>query len=310
MKPGLACVAIALSSITTCVAHAQDAAARESAAHQLASLRELVTYASYRAAVPAALALLERSDLVAQDRNAALELLAIVHLAMRDERSARDVLARLYARDPGHRPSDAEASPMVQTAFARARERAQPITVAVEHEPPQLRRRASPLIQVHIAEGADAVHEVRLAYREAEAARWTTIILPLEGPEATGAIPLAALGDMSYTVEYYLEATAPSGTVLGRSGSPNAPLTLEVPPIVAQDDRAEVSRSDRSIVDPEGTTPSDHRGGDITGEAWLWVVIGVAVVGAGVAIGVGVHLASQGPSSGSLGDVTLPLIAF
>ena len=45
------------------------------------------------------------------------------HLAIREQRPAQETLELLHRRDPGHRLSDADASPVVVSAFARARER-------------------------------------------------------------------------------------------------------------------------------------------------------------------------------------------
>ena len=121
--------------------------------------------------------------------------------------------------------------------------------------------------------------------------------LGLEAGAASGRVPVTGDDDEPFTIEYYLEARAPSSTVLASTGSPEAPLSIEVPaaPVAV------------AIAAPiEEATPAQS-GGDVTGEAWFWVVIGVLVAGAGVGIGVGVVLGGQGPENGSLGNVTLPL---
>lgn len=276
------------------------ALAQDSPEAQLAGVRELVLHANYRAALPAARALLERTDLDAVQRNAALETLAVVHLALRDEAQARQALAQLYARDPGHRLTDPDASPVVQSAFARARESASPLSVVVEHEPPVLERRGAPTIAAHVGENADAVHEVRLAYRQRGDARANTIVLPLDdGARAQGRIPLAS-DDAAYVIEYWLEAVAPSDHVLARVGSPSEPLVIEVPAAVAV----------AAIVAPEVDDEEPASGGDVTSEAWFWVVLAVLVAGAGAGVAAGVVVGSEGPEDGSLGNVTLPLIVF
>lgn len=292
----------AVAAIAVVLALAGPAAAQESADQQLGSVRELVMYANYRAALPAVQTFLQRTDLTAQQRNAGLEVLAIVDLALRDEAGARQALSQLYSRDPGHRLSDPDASPVVQSAFARAREGARAVAVTIEHTPPTLPRRVAPQIVARIVEGADAVHEIRIAYRQRGETRWTNVQLGLEGAEARGRVPVTSDADAAFTIEYYLEAVAPSSTVLASTGSPEAPLAIEVPAA------APVVVAAAAPIEETPTTPV--AGGDVTSEAWFWVVLGVLVVGAGVGTGVGVALGTQGPENGSLGNVTLPLAAF
>ena len=94
------------------------------AGDELEAIRELTLYARYREALDAVEPFLARTDLTAEQRNSGLEVKAIVHLAIREQRPAQETLELLYRRDPGHRLSDADASPVVVSAFARARERA------------------------------------------------------------------------------------------------------------------------------------------------------------------------------------------
>nr|MDQ3036984.1 hypothetical protein [Myxococcota bacterium] len=239
-------------------------------------------------------------DLSAAQRNAGLEASATIHLALREDAAARAALAELFARDPGHRLTDPDASPVVQSAFARARESSAPLTIGIEHEPPLLERRASPTISVRVGESAGAVHEVRVAHRQRGDGRASTIVLPLDASGgAEGRIPLSG-DDAASTIEYWLEAIAPSGHVLARVGSPTEPLVVEVPA--------------RAVAVAMAVTPQEDRGepagGDVTSEAWFWIVLGVVVVGAGVGVGVGVALGSDGPQDGSLGNVELPLLRF
>ncbi|UJR86309.1 hypothetical protein [Sandaracinus amylolyticus] len=293
-------IVVVIALVAATQAHAQDA---PPASAQLAEVRELALRANYRTALPAAQALLARTDLDAETRNEALEVLATIHLAMRDEAAAREALATLYARDPAHRLHDPDASPVVQSAFARARESAMPLAITIDHTPPAGERRTAPEITARVVDHADAVHEIRLAHRARGASRASIVVLALDAEgTASGRIALPS-DDAAQTIEYWIEAAAPSGHVLARVGSPEAPLVVEVPaaaPVVVASAATTVEEHDR------GEAPS----GDVTGEWWFWTLIGVAVVGAGVGIGVGVAVASEGPSDGSLGNVTLPLLAF
>lgn len=244
--------------------------------------------------------LLGERDLTAAERNAVLEMLAVIHLALRDEPAAREALDLLYGRDPDHRPTDSEASPVVQTAFARARERATPLRVSLEHTPPMLERRSSPEVRLRVTDGVDAVAGVHLAYREGSAAEFTTVVLRVDGEgAASGRVPLIGDESQPTRVEYYLEAVAPSSAVLGRSASAAAPHVIEIPPVLEAppDLTASSSRVDlalgRSAEDDAGTSP------------WIWVALGGAVA-VGIAVGIAVAATTGGPTDGSLGTLELP----
>ncbi len=300
----LGCAVSGLASAEVVSAQATGATAARSgdgADAQLAAARELVLHASYRNALPACVTYLERSDLSAVQRNQGLELLAIIHLALRDEVSARQALSELLARDPDYRLSDPDVSPVVLSAFARARAQARPVAVVLAHDPPLLTRRRAPLVSVRVEENGGAVSEIRLHHRQRGERRAGTVVLRL-GAEATaeGRLPLAS-EDTAYTAEYWIEAVAPSGFVLGRRGSETEPLAIVIP----------ASAPETIVVrgaDPVG--PTQPQGGDVTSEAWFWALIGVVVVGAAAGVTVGVVLGGQGAQDGSLGNINLPLVAF
>ena len=111
-------------------------------------ITEDVLYARFGEALTQAHALLDRSDLSARQRNAALELVAIAQLANRDVRSARQTLGLLYARDPDHRLNVRDTGPNVIAAFDRARESSPaPIDVTlVSSTPDELPSRVAPVI--------------------------------------------------------------------------------------------------------------------------------------------------------------------
>lgn len=300
------CALAVTLSATAVLTRPSEAFAQESAPQtaeaQLAAVRELVLFANYRAALPAARTFLERTDLGAAQRNEGLEVLATIQIAMRDETSARATLQELFARDPGHRLRDADASPVVQSAFARARQSASPLAVELEHRSPTLERRVAPLIEVRVTAHADAVAEVRLSYRQRGESRAATVSLPLDpGGAAEGRIPLSG-DEAAYAIEYWLEAVAPSDHVLGRVGSASEPRVVEVP-----EQQALVVASASGTGDSESAPTG---GGDVASEAWFWTLIGVLVVGAGVGVTVGVIVGTEGPEDGSLGNVTLPLVRF
>jgi hypothetical protein len=259
----------------------------------LAGVREQILYASYPDAIAAAQRLLARTDLSAADRNVLLELLATAQIANRETDAARVTLSTLYARDPGHRLDDPDASPPVVSAFARARE-AHPaaVAVSVEHSSPGvLATRESPVIVARLTGAADAVHEIRLAYRHSGEPGFTRVVLNRRDDGTwSGRIPVVGSTTSAIDVVYYLTAVAPSGAELATRGTESDPLSLRIP----------ADAPDLAI-----RTDEPPRGGDVASEPWLWVLIGTVVVGAGVGIGVGVALGSQGPEQGTLGIVML-----
>ncbi|MCZ7681313.1 MAG: hypothetical protein M5U28_22000 [Sandaracinaceae bacterium] len=185
----------------------------------LSEVREMALYARYREALQAAQAFLERTDLDAAQRNTGLEVLATMHIALRDQASAGRVLQQLYARDPEHRLSDPDASPPVLSAFGRARSNPPPpIEVELTHEPPSLDERRPPILEVRLGANADAVQEVRLRYRQADDAELTTLVMNVAEGVARARLPVLERTE-AYEVRYFVEALAPSGATIATRGS-------------------------------------------------------------------------------------------
>ncbi len=258
----------------------------------------MALYARYREALEAARAYLERDDLDAAQRNAGLEVLATVHVAMGQRDAVSEVLAQLYARDPQHRLSDPDASPPVLSAFGRARSNPpEPITVTLDHEPPTLSDRSTPRIEVTLGEGADALEELRLRYRRADESAYSTVVMNRSGDTAGARVPLTN-EDSAYEVFYYVEGLAPSGARLVTLGTAEEPLAFDVPERQAP------------VVPVGGGGPTPATGGNDDGGGgglwWVGVVAAVVAVGVGVALAV-VLTRDSGPQDGSLGNIDLPL---
>jgi hypothetical protein len=270
----------------------------------LASVRELVLHATYRDALSRATTFLARTDLDAAHRTAGLEVRAIVQLALRDEAGARQTLADLYARDPGHRLEDPDASPVVQSAFARARDGATPMAATLtDRTDAAPSARGTPEVRVALGEHGDAVQELRVSYRRAGDPRWLAVVVaPDESGSATSPLAVSGTGSGAYDVEYRVEALTPSGTVIGQLGSTDAPLHIAMP--------AAAAVAETRVLDDEHPVDATS-GGGVESEAWFWVVMGVLVVGAGVGIGVGVAVGTTPTATnGSLDTITLPLVSF
>jgi hypothetical protein len=282
----------------------RGASAQTTPDQDLAAVRELVLHATYRDALTSLGTFLARTDLDAAHRDAGLEVRAIVQLALRDEAGARATLAELYARDPGHRLEDPDASPVVQSAFARARESAAPLTVELVDQTERApATRGTPEVSVQLGAHGDVVAEVRIAYRRRGDARWVTAVATPEGGLASSPLAVSTSGLDAYEVEYHVEALAPSSAVVARLGTADAPLVISEPA-----GSAAVASGDAT---GGGVAPTDHGGGGgIESEPWLWILVGVAVVGAGVGVGLGVGLSQPNAENGSLDTIQLPLVRF
>lgn len=292
MKRVAALLAFSIALLVSAAALAQDATDAA-----IAGVREQVLYASYPEAIAGAQAILARTDITAAQRNAALELLATAQIATQQTAEARVTLTTLFSRDPGHRLTDPDASPPVVSAFARAREaHPAPVVADLQHRSPgTLAVRESPSIEVRVGSAADAVEEVRLAFRHSGESGYTRVVLNHRADGVwTARIPVVGATDQAIDVAYYLTATAPSGAELGHLGTEAEPLTLRIP-----------ADTSGAISGDPITLPVTPAGGDVTSEAWFWVLLAVAVVGAGVGIGFGVNEATRGPEAGTLGIVVL-----
>ncbi len=263
----------------------------------LAELRQHVLYARYDQAIEDASRLMEAPGLSPADHNQLLEILATAHIANGEDEVALEVLGRLYARDPTHRLSDEDASPRLQSFFARAREgRGAParVSLAIEVEP--LTERRSPAVTARLTEGADVVASVRLAYRQGGESRFTQVLMePDEAGRVRARIPLLG-GRERYRVDYVVEALSPSRFVLAREGSVAEPRQIVVP-------AAELPPSLAPSTTP---APGESEGGSVLESWWFWTLIGVVVAG-GTTAYVLLGPPSEGPVEGSLGTIQLRL---
>jgi hypothetical protein len=320
-RPPFASLVAALFGVAWLVAspaHAQLAADTGEPDAVIAQLRESVTFARFDEALEASRRLLQRGDLAARQRNAVLEALATVQIATNAESDARGTLEELYRRDPQHRLADADASPRVQSAFARARDaHPAPIAVRLEQAPLDLRRREAPVVTVRVLVGGEAVEEVRLAYRHSGESRFTRIVMALERGVARARLPLAGGPSEAGAIDYFIEAVAPSLTPLARLGSEAEPLvaslaslagasTVPSPAEVAQQDANAPGTWQTGVAPgapPQAPAPADE-GGSIASRWWFWTLIGVVVVGG--AVGTYAAVSSSGePPTGTLGAITL-----
>ncbi|UJR87334.1 MULTISPECIES: hypothetical protein [Sandaracinus] len=292
-----ALAAATIASFDIVVAHAQTRPPDE----ELAEIREALLHAEYRPALRRAIAYLERTDLSASDRNAGLEVLAIIHIALRDDDAAQAVLHELFERDPGHRMSDTDAGPMVRSAFVRAREMAHPVAVRLEAERCSFDDTADTwTAEARVTEAVSAVATVRAMARHQGDVEWATAELEL-APDGEIRVRVRASPGDERLVEYHLSALSPSGATLGQLGSPESPIVCNP--------EEETAPPDALVVDPDLSPPSGPVDQGAQMEWWPWLVAGIVAVGAGVGIAAGVVVAEESARP-SLGEIALPLVRF
>lgn len=261
------------------LAHAQEPTGP---AAQLTQLDAMMSDARFEEALAQARALLDRTDLSATQRNGTLETLAIAQLATRDQRGARETLALLYARDPDHRMLNRDASPAVVAAFDRAREaHPTPVPVTIESaSPTALTQRAAPVLQVRLTAGADTVNELRLSYRQGDARDFQRVLMEHAESLATAQARLPVLdGEEEYSLDWYVEALAPSQSVVGRLGDALQPLSLLVPRAAVRADANLLRETNAASRSEE----HDRTGGSVLGTWWFWTVVGVVALGGATA---------------------------
>jgi hypothetical protein len=285
---------------SSCALFAQPAFAQPVSSdveRSIADVRDRLTYAEYDTAIQQARTLLASTSLDASQRNRTLEVLAIAYIANRDEETANQVLRELFARDPRHRLSDDGASPRIQAVFARARDaHTPPVAVALEVRSGDAASE-TPEILARPTTGADAVQEVRLAYRQGGDSAFTRVVMPVRNGIARAAIPVPPRRESAHVVEYFVEALAPSLHVLATSGSEGDPLRLSiaastaavVPPTTADQVAPIIPETDDSTVFEEW---------------WFWTLV-VLAVGGGVTAGLFLGPLAAEPPEGSLGSIRL-----
>jgi hypothetical protein len=248
------------------------------ATEELDHVSELVTHAKYGEAHAALERLIEEPKLSAAQRNQALELSAILRIAERDMEAAREILATLYRRDPGHALAEHDPSPLVASVFARARQdAAATVQVALSHTVSRARDGGAYPVSVAIDEGLDAVHAVAVEYSldDGMAARMLLSVGPDGG--ATGHIPLP--GHDAHRVSYWVEALAPSGAVLARAGERSNPIQVRVPAAAIP------TPLTSSTTEDPGRNRYEPR---LIKQWWFWTLVGVAATATAASIGLAI----------------------
>ncbi len=212
----------------------------------------------------------------------AWELIALSRFILGDRGGARTAFERVLDADPGFQLRDDSGSPRIREFFDEVRADvlgAATSAVDLEHAAPRAGTAGTRLeLEVRATRGGAAVVEVVVLHRQVGVLAYDSAPARSVADDRWRARLELSSSRRTYSIEYYVEARGPGGSVLARIATPDAPLVLEISP----------------------------GGGE--SRAWYgrwYVIAGAAAVAAG-ATGA-VILATGGPSDGSLppGRVTV-----
>jgi hypothetical protein len=204
---------------------------------ELAALRAELDQARFDSVEARAKTVLAAPAIAARQRNDALELLAIAQIAARADGAAESTLHELFSRDPEHVSHVRDPGPNVAAMFERvrgqtARALSVPLTLSALRD-----GQGRVIVDVALGVGHDAVDSVHVFARSAQ-----TVAKRVDGPQlddtshvvtdvgvrTTLAVALPPAPREASSIALYVEARAPSGTVLGRDGSESAPLIVHL----------------------------------------------------------------------------------
>jgi hypothetical protein len=207
---------------------------------ELSSLRGELDAARFSSVEARTKTLLAAPTLRAQERNDALELLAIAQIAARADAAAEGTLRELFARDPEHVAHVRDPGPNVAAMFERVRSQkvpptTVPITVSALRD-----AQGRVIVELALGVGHDAVDSVHVFARPSGAALGdgasagtadeTSHVVADVGARTALAVALPPAPQKASAIALYVEGRAPSGAVLGRDGSERAPLLIRLEP--------------------------------------------------------------------------------
>ncbi|HOX45332.1 MAG TPA: tetratricopeptide repeat protein [Myxococcota bacterium] len=244
--------------------------AAPSGAKQVDQAIQLYYEGRYQKAEQALLKALESPDLDAGRKLGALQYLAFCQVAMGDVESARQTFDRVLTLRPDF-VLPAGTPPKISNLFEEVKATRTP---PPPPEPPTIKHQAPPGggeprsvdVEARVArlpEGGQVV----VAYRFNQRSDWSRLrMTPADGGRFTASLPAPA-SPADRRVEYFLEVLDRDGQRQAQAGGEDEPLqvafaTLPAPPPPKKDD---------------DSGPSIHW--------WLWPVVGVVLLGAGLAIG-------------------------
>jgi hypothetical protein len=169
-----------------------------------------------------------------------------------------------------------------------------PVTIEVRAETAS---GGGPQILARTTSGADAVQELRLAYRQSGESAFTRVVMPVRDGIARASVPAPVQRTSEHVIEYFVEALAPSLHVLTTSGNEADPLRLAV----AATSTAVLPSGPQDPVVPIVPDDDDY---SVLEQWWFWTLI-VLAVGGGVTAGLFLGPLAPEPPEGSLGSIRL-----
>jgi tetratricopeptide (TPR) repeat protein len=236
----------------------------------------------YRAAVEVLAAVLGDPVATNAERARAFEYIGLSWLILGKPKKAREAFEDLLSIDPHYTLTDPSRSPKLRQFFEQVREKFVPGygggpagQAELEHDAPRGAVAGRPIeIAAVVQRSETPVAQVTLQARQRGLLTFSgRPLTPTDGAFRLRFTPPA--DPAGYVLEYYLEASDERGRVLGRIGSPERPIALEVRGAQAARDRLWYRRW------------------------WVWTLIGV---GAGALV-VG---AAVGATQGRAPDGSLP----
>jgi hypothetical protein len=279
---------------------AVGAAAAGEASEALARGRRLVLSFEYDAALEQLEAAVGDERATAAQRIEALELMGVLHFNLDRTARARQMFERLLAFDPGHELTDTSYPPRLIQFYAGVREAIMPqASVTVE-----ARARQAPgggvAVEVSVGGTTGGVEQAVTLVRVGEETNYRRALMTRDGTTFPAEIPTPP--DVA-EVEYYVEVQAPSGYVLARAGSPDAPLTTAL-----VETASTVGGGPDTSTETEASTEQeeeiDRPRRRWYASWWFWTIVGVAVAG-GAATAVVLTLPEE-QEEGTLGTRSLP----
>lgn len=287
-----ALVCIALTSLaTTATGESTD---------PVAPVRELVRAFEYDEAIERARAIATDPSATANQRLEALALVGVVHLIEERQDQARETFEQLLSLDPGSDIDDPDLPPRVIEFFRETRSSYDPeeivdanVDVDGDSQTGGPRR-----VTITLSGTTDSVDRLRLYVREGEVGTFRAVAVEGEDRNYDAAIETVSSGE---SIDFYLEVLAPSGHVLARVGTADAPQSIEPAPGDGRGDNG-------------GGGDDGGDGGDDGGDRgrrwyatwWFWTIVGVVVV-SGVVAAVMLTRPDE-HQDGTLGSVQMPIL--
>ena len=295
-----------VSGIVLLTAMTVSSAAFGEAADNLAAGRSLWRSFEYEDAISTLRSVVTDPGATPSQRLEALELTAVLHMALRRPAQARQTFEQLLNLDPRHELTDPGYPPAVQQLYTETRSSfIHQAGVSVAPNIPETMPDGPTVpLAMTLSGQTQGVERAVVFVRSPGEPNFRRATMRRNGLEFSADVPAPA-GNAA--LEYYIEAQAPSGFVLASLGTDTEPGLIQPNP----------NRSTGGWETPPDAGPGTDDPGDDGGEGpirprrawyrswWFWTIVGVAVAG-GAAAGLAVGLQPEDEPVGTLGRENLP----